>query len=71
MSDEELQGLAVPTLYLVGENEKICAPVQAIERLNTVAPRITTRLITGAGHDLTLVKAADVNGAVLGFLAAS
>jgi len=71
MSDEELQRLAVPTLYLVGQNEKICPPMQAIERLNTVAPHITTRLIAGAGHDLTLVKADEVNGAVLGFLAAS
>ncbi|HSW09249.1 alpha/beta fold hydrolase [Aquabacterium sp.] len=71
LSDEELKRLAVPALYLVGENEKICPPLQAIERLKTVAPRITTRLIAGAGHDLTLVKAAEVNRAVLGFLAAS
>lgn len=70
LSDDELRALAVPALYLVGENEKICAPMQAVERLNTVAPRITTRLIAGAGHDLTLVRAAEVNRAVLGFLAA-
>ena len=71
MTDEELRRLAVPALYLVGRNEKVCPPLQAIERLNTVAPHITTRLIAGAGHDLTLVKAAEVNGAVLKFLAAT
>lgn len=70
LSDDELRALAVPALYLVGENEKICAPRQAVERLNAVAPRIATRLITGAGHDLTLVRAAEVNRTVLGFLAA-
>jgi pimeloyl-ACP methyl ester carboxylesterase len=56
-------------LYLVGENEKICAPLLALERLKSVAPRITRRLIAGAGHVLTLVKAAEVNRAVLEFLA--
>lgn len=68
MTDDELRQLAVPALYLVGENEKICPPLRAIDRLKSIAPRITTRLIAGAGHDLTLVKAATVNGAVLGFL---
>jgi pimeloyl-ACP methyl ester carboxylesterase len=68
LSDQELNRLAVPALYLVGENEKICAPWQALQRLRAVAPGITTRLITGAGHDLTLVKAAEVNRAVLEFL---
>lgn len=53
----------------VGENEKICPPLLALERLKTVAPRITTQLIAGAGHDLTLVKAVEVNRAVLNFLA--
>lgn len=71
LSDEELQRLAVPTLYLIGENEKICPPLQALERLRATAPRIATRLIAGAGHDLTVVKAAEVNRAVLDFLAAT
>ncbi len=71
MTDEELRRLEVPALYLVGQNEKICPPLKAIERLNTVAPHITTRMIDGAGHDLTLVKAAQVNRAVLTFLAAT
>jgi pimeloyl-ACP methyl ester carboxylesterase len=71
MSDEALRALAMPALYLVGQNEKICPPLQAIARLQAAAPRITTRLIAGAGHDLTLVKAAEVNHAILDFLAAA
>lgn len=69
LTDAQLQGLRVATLYLVGEHEKICAPLQAIARLRAVAPRIETRVVAGAGHDLTLVKAAEVDRAVLDFLA--
>lgn len=69
MSDAELRQLTVPALYLVGRNEKICPPLQAIERLHTVAPHIATQLIADAGHDLTLVQADTVNQAVLAFLA--
>ena len=68
MSNAELQQLTVPALYLVGENEKICPPLQAIERLKTVAPHIATQLIAHAGHDLTLVQADTVNLAILAFL---
>lgn len=68
-TDDELRQLRVPTLYLVGQNEKICDPVQALERLHTVAPHIATRLIVDAGHDLTVVQSATVNRAVLRFLA--
>lgn len=68
LSDAELQGLEVPALFLVGENEKIYPARKAIERLNTVAPRIKTELIPKAGHDLTIVQADLVNGKVLSFL---
>jgi pimeloyl-ACP methyl ester carboxylesterase len=70
LSDAQWRELAVPALYLVGEHEKICPPLQALERLKSVAPGIRTHLVAGAGHDLTLVKAGEVNLAVLDFLAA-
>jgi len=41
---------------------------KAVRRLNTVAPQITTEIIPGAGHDLTLVQAEVVNRTVLEFL---
>lgn len=68
LSDEELQSLTVPTLYLVGENEKIYNPRKAVERLNRVAPQIQTGIVPGAGHDLSLVEANLVNARVLAFL---
>ncbi|MDD2904062.1 MAG: alpha/beta hydrolase [Syntrophales bacterium] len=68
LTDAELQSLKVPALFIVGENEKIYSPRAAIARLHQVAPRIHTKLIPAAGHDLTMVQAEMVNKAVLEFL---
>ena len=54
--------------HLVGENEKIYSAQQAIERLNAVAPEITTEVIPDAGHDLTFVQVDVVNRKILEFL---
>jgi len=58
----------VPTLFLVGENEKIYSAKKAVQRLNEVAPQIETEVIPNAGHDLTIVQAEMVNRKVLEFL---
>jgi pimeloyl-ACP methyl ester carboxylesterase len=68
LTDQELQSLKVPTLYLVGENEKIYSAQAALERLVRVAPQIRTMVIPDAGHDLTVVQAEMVNEIVLEFL---
>ena len=68
LEDEELKSIKVPTLYLVGEHEKIYSAQEAIQRLHKVAPQIKTELIPNAGHDLTFVQAEIVNTKVLGFL---
>jgi pimeloyl-ACP methyl ester carboxylesterase len=68
LEDEELQSIKVPTLYLVGENEKIYSAQQAIQRLNDVAPHIRAEVILNAGHGLTIEQAEVVNGKVLEFL---
>jgi pimeloyl-ACP methyl ester carboxylesterase len=68
LTDNELQGIKVPTLFLVGENEKIYPAKKAVERLNTLAPQIQTEIIPNAGHDLTIVQAELVNKKVLDFL---
>jgi hypothetical protein len=44
LSDEELDSLEFPVLFMAGENEKTYSPRNVIERLNSVAPRIKTRL---------------------------
>ncbi len=68
LTDEEWQSLNVPTLYLVGENEKIFSAQKAVQRLNKVAPQVKTKIILNAGHDLTVVQAEMVNRKVLDFL---
>jgi pimeloyl-ACP methyl ester carboxylesterase len=70
LSDEELRGLAPPTLFLVGENEVIYSGTgaDAVRRLNTVAPQIITEILPDCGHDLTLIQAELVNRRILEFL---
>ncbi len=69
LQDQALAGLKVPSLFLVGENEKIYPALKAIERLNRVAPQIKTGLIPNAWHDLWMVQADAVTSAILDFLA--
>jgi len=68
LTDEELRSIKVPTLYLVGENEKIYSALKAVERLNKIAPQIKTEVIPHAGHDLTIVQTEMVNTIILEFL---
>ena len=69
LTDDQLRSITVPVLYLVGENEKIYSPERAIERLGRVAPQVQAEVISGAGHDLSLVQAELVNQKILEFLA--
>jgi pimeloyl-ACP methyl ester carboxylesterase len=68
LTDEELKSIKVPTLFMVGENEKIFSAGKALARLKSVAPQIRTELISKAGHDLTLAQAEMVNSKILEFL---
>jgi pimeloyl-ACP methyl ester carboxylesterase len=68
LTDHELQQIAVPVLFLVGENEKMYSAQEAVERLKTVAPNIETKIIPNAGHDLTIVQADIVNETIMEFL---
>lgn len=68
LSDEQLQGLEVPTLFLVAENEKIYSAHAAMQRLREVAPGIEAVMIPNAGHDLTMVQTELVDTIILDFL---
>jgi len=68
LTDEELKSIKVPTLFMVGENEKIFSAGKALARLKSVAPQIRAELIPGAGHDLTIAQAGLVNSKMLEFL---
>ncbi|GAB5494346.1 MAG: enantioselective carboxylesterase CesB [Phototrophicaceae bacterium] len=68
LSDDELQAITIPTLFLIGENDVLYSANDAIERLNTIAPQIETQLIHDAGHDILLAQTEIVNQAILSFL---
>ncbi|MDR3590899.1 MAG: alpha/beta fold hydrolase [Negativicutes bacterium] len=64
----ELCSMNKPLLFLFGENEKLYSPWDAVQRLNEVVPRVKTEVIPGAGHDLAVVQAQQVNTKILEFL---
>ncbi len=68
LDDKELQSIKVPSLFLVGENEKIYSAQNAVERLKAVASHIKIEVIPNAGHDVTILKTDMVNSKVLEFL---
>lgn len=68
LSDEELQRIATPTLFLIGENDVLYSATSAIERLHTVAPQIATHLVPDAGHDILIVQTEMVNQKISDFL---
>ncbi|RPI80018.1 MAG: alpha/beta hydrolase [Desulfobacteraceae bacterium] len=68
LDDKQLRGISVPALFLVGAHEKIYPAQKAIQRLNTAAPGIETRMIPDAGHDLTFVQSELVNNGIIAFL---
>ena len=67
---DEWKRIHVPLLFLVGENERIYSEnVRTIVRkLRNANHRIHIKIISGAGHDLTFVRAGAVNRTVLDFL---
>jgi pimeloyl-ACP methyl ester carboxylesterase len=69
LQDKELKNFPVPTLVLIGKNEKVYSAPKAIERLRQVAPQIKAEMISDAGHDLWYVHADVVTRKILEFLA--
>ncbi len=68
LTDAQLAQIPVPVLYLIGENEKLCAADKAVARLQRVAPQVRAEILPGAGHDLLVAQIGEVNGRVLDFL---
>lgn len=68
-TDEEIKALTMPTLFVIGDHEKIYSWQEALARLEKVHPAIERVIIPGAGHDMTWLKPDLVNKAVLEFLA--
>ena len=68
VKDEELSGIKIPALFLMGENEKTFNYQKAIERIHKFAPQAQTETILNAGHDLSMAQADVVNQKILAFL---
>ena len=68
LSDTALRNFNVPSLFLVGEHEKIYSAQKAVDRLNRLAPQIKAEIIPHAGHDLLFVQPELVTNRMLDFL---
>ncbi|MFP2996854.1 alpha/beta hydrolase [Spongiivirga sp. MCCC 1A20706] len=68
LSDDDLQKLKIPLLYLIGEKEVLYNANKVVKRLNTIAPQIRTVIIPNASHDITHSQATLVNKIILDFL---
>ena len=68
ITDEQLKNFKLPTMFLVGENEKLYSAKKAIKRMEKFVPHIKTVLIAGTGHDIAVTKANIVDSLVIDFL---
>jgi pimeloyl-ACP methyl ester carboxylesterase len=67
LSDDELRHIQTPTLFLVGDEEVIYNPNDAIERAGLI-PGSSAKIVPEAGHILTYDRPKEVDEQVLAFL---
>ena len=68
LTDDELHSITVPVLYLAGKNEKMHSVKDAVRRLDSIAPLISTEVIPNTGHCLMFSSPEVVNDKILEFL---
>jgi len=56
LSDAQLKAWSIPTLLIVGENEKMYSAQEAIEKVQKHSKSIETLLIENTGHDLYFLE---------------
>jgi pimeloyl-ACP methyl ester carboxylesterase len=66
--DEELSGISVPTLLLIGQQEVLYDPLAALERAKKLIPNLDSELIPRASHALPQGQHRIVNARILEFL---
>lgn len=67
LTDEELKSIKCPTLFIVGEHERLYSPEKAMERLEKVVPHFKKKIIPGVGH-LTIGNSPLINATIMTFL---
>jgi pimeloyl-ACP methyl ester carboxylesterase len=66
--DEELRGMHVPTLLLIGQQEVLYDPLAALERARRLVPNLQSELIPQASHAMTMEQHEIVDQRILAFL---
>jgi pimeloyl-ACP methyl ester carboxylesterase len=69
LRDDELRRISVPTLVMIGDQEKIYDAGAALARAEALIPGVKTLCIPDASHDLMFCQPARVNAALKVFLA--
>ena len=67
-SDEELGQIKVPTLLLIGAQEVIYNPKQAVDRAKQLIANIEAEVVPKASHGLPMEQPSLVNACILDFL---
>lgn len=68
LTAEDWSRLTLPVLLIIGRHEKLYDPATVMDSMAARAPHVKRLLVEGAGHDVCLVKAQEVNEAILRFL---
>jgi len=71
LSDDELRGMRVPVLLLMGDREVICDPARALTRACGLMPNFDGDLLPGCSHDMCVSQHRIVDARVLEFLKAT
>jgi pimeloyl-ACP methyl ester carboxylesterase len=66
--DEELRGMRVPTLLLIGDREVISNPEAALTRARRLIPDLDGGLVPGSSHEMCVSQSRIVDARVLDFL---
>lgn len=66
--DEELRGMQVPMLLLIGDEESLYDPVRALQRATALVPNLEAELIPRANHSMTMERHDVVDRRIFAFL---
>jgi pimeloyl-ACP methyl ester carboxylesterase len=67
-SDEELRGLGMPVLLLLGEDEVVSDPTKAMSRAERLVPDLETVMIPGGRHAMSVSRSEQINARMVEFL---
>lgn len=67
-TDEELAQIELPALLLIGEQEKIYRPEEAVQRALRLMPGLSADIIPNMGHAMIMEQPEEINSRILAFL---